>query len=345
MSIQRFLLTLRWRLELWKVARKTRPVIDHLRRLKAANAGRPFCGILLVEHIGDIIACEPVVERVKELYPGAFVVWVVKAPYADLLTAHPKLDAVVPVDSLLTARQIVLSRVFDHEIDLHVNRKPTELKDFLYHNRSGDPAIDANSYAKHGNLLQILSKAAGLEPRSGTPRLYHPQAAVAAVDRLELPDHFIAVHTTSNVDRKDWPAEKWTTLAEYVLEHYDTHVVEIGLTQTITTDHSRFISLCGKVALAQSAEIVRRAAFFIGVDSGPAHMANAWQRPALLLFGDYPTDTFNPFDGYYAEHADAVILRSPVLLRELSVDAVATALEASPLWQSAHVDRLSHRAS
>src|SRR5512146_450240 len=82
-------------------------LIRHLRRLKSSDWQRTFCGILLVEHIGDIIACEPVVGWVKREYPDARVAWIVKAKYAEILSAHPDLDAVVTVDSLLSVASVV----------------------------------------------------------------------------------------------------------------------------------------------------------------------------------------------------------------------------------------------
>ena len=87
----------------------------------------------------------------------------------------------------------------------------------------------------------------------------------------------------------------------------------------------------------ETAELIRRSTFFLGVDSGPAHMANAWRRPALLLFGRYrSSDTFNPFEGYYSDRAESVILRYPGTLSDQPADSVIAALEASVLWNEAH---------
>jgi len=100
------------------------------------------------------------------------------------------------------------------------------------------------------------------------------------------------------------------------------------------------MSLCGKLSIIETAELVRRSAFFVGVDSGPAHMANAWRRPALLLFGRFNgSDTFNPYEGYYLEATETAILRYPGPLREQQVSTVIAALEASPIWQETHGHR------
>ncbi len=348
--------SVRWRLEAarlrrdlllrrprtWRAARKARAVIEQLARIKAANPGRPFCGILLIEHIGDIIACEPIIAQVRDARPSAFIVWLVNRKFADLLASHPALDAMVFVDSLLSVERIIDSRVFDYAVDLHVNSKPTEVAERLYQKTLGDPGIDARTYISKGSLLRSFSLAAGIEPRAAAPTIYVPSEAVSAIDRRALPDSFVVVHAMSNGDYKNWSAPKWRDLVRYILDHYETHVIEIGLESGIDFEHPRFTTLCGSLSIMETAELIRRSAFFVGVDSGPAHMANAWRRPGLLLFCRYlGSDTFMPFEGFYAERAETVILRYPGPLREQPVSSVIAALEASPMWKESGLSRAS----
>lgn len=339
-TLRQYYFGLRRRAPRWRAAWTARPAIRYLRRLKVSNPGRPFCGILLLEHIGDIIACEPVIGQLRRVHPDAFIVWVVRPAYRSLLTSHPQLDAVVCADSLFEVAEIVRSKVFDQTVDLHVNLKATNVTDVYYDKQSGDPSIDVYNYFLNGSLLAALSKGAGLEPSSEAPTIYVPESAMAAVRDLALPDHVVVVHTISNMASKDWGRAKWHDLVEYILEHYDTHVIEVGLSRSIDVDHQRFISLCGKLSIVETAEVIRRAAFFLGIDSGPAHMANAWRTPALLLFGRmYGSDAFNPYDGYYAMAADSVILRYQGPLCDLTADEAISALESSELWQAASRNR------
>ena len=312
-----------------------RPVIAELARMKAANTRR-LVGILLVEHIGDIIACEPIIRQLRAEEPDALILWITKKQYASLVASHPQLDAVLHAETMLEAREIVRSGVLHKHVDLHVNLKPTEVEGLLYPKSWGDPSITASNYFHHGSLLSSLSKGAGLKPFLEAPNIHVPAEAVEAVDELSLPDRFIAVHTTSTTDFKDWSPERWRDLVGHLLDKYDTHVVEVGLRSSIDLDHPCFTSLCGKLSLMQTAEVVRRAAFFIGIDSAPAHMANAWARPGLVMFGKFPSDDFNPFEGYYATHAKDVILRNPGFVRDFLANDVLAALEAGRLWQAAY---------
>ncbi len=290
--------------------------------------------------MGDIIACEPVIAQLRTAHAEAFVVWVAKPGFAPLLASHPGLDAIVFVDSLLSVERITESGVFDIQWDLHVNSKPTEVARRPYRKNVGDPAIDYPAYIGKGSLLQSFSLAAGIEPHSCAPTMYLPSAVVGAIDRLSLPDHFIVVHAESNYRQKDWSSPNWRELVRHIVDHYDTHVIEVGLKGVIDVEHPRFTTLSGKLSIVETAELIRRAAFFIGLDSGPAHMANAWRRPALLLFSRYyGSDMFNPFEGYYREAADTVVLRYPGPLREQTTSTVISALEASAMWKETHGHR------
>ena len=48
-------------------------------------------------------------------------------------------------------------------------------------------------------------------------------------------------------------------------------------------------NLCGQTGIAESAEIIRRATLFIGIDSGPSHLANAVKTPGVILFDRHLT--------------------------------------------------------
>ena len=54
----------------------------------------------LVEHLGDIVACEPVARYVKAKYPGCKVSWVVNDTFRELVDYNPYIDATVTVECL-----------------------------------------------------------------------------------------------------------------------------------------------------------------------------------------------------------------------------------------------------
>jgi len=327
-----------------EAARDARAAVREIRRFKAADPSRDVCGILLVEHLGDIIACEPVIRWVRAHYPASRVVWVVKPGYAPLLTAHPGVDAVITVRSLASVASIVRSGVLSMAIDLHVNNKPTGIPGVVHTKAWGNPQVDARSYLHEASLLGAFSKAAGIEELSGAAEMYLPAGTKTVVDRLDLPPRFVAVHTTSNDSARDWPISEWLELVTYVTSECGLAMVEVGLAATLPADQPSVISLCGKLSVVETAEVIRRAGFFIGVDSGPAHMANVWRRPSLILLSRFHGHDWRPYEGFFAEHSNERLLRHPERLSTLPAARVIERLRHDDQWTQFVNEGLSNSA-
>ena len=61
----------------------------------------------------------------------------------------------------------------------------------------------------------------------------------------------------------------------------------------------------------ETAEVIRRADLFIGIDSGPAHLANAVGTPGVILLGAYGGfRSYLPYSGGYATGMAADIIRA-----------------------------------
>jgi ADP-heptose:LPS heptosyltransferase len=290
-------------------------------------------GILLTEHIGDVIACEPVIGWAHDKAPNALVVWIIGTRYAELLQNHPRLDALFTVDSLAAIAPIIRSGVLDVAIDLHINRKPTDVPNVLHMKAWGDPSIDFDTFVREGSLLRALTKAAGIEQFSHAAHLYVPASAQAKVDSLGLPSRFVVVHPTSNDPTRDWSMDEWARLTQYIADDCRLPIVEIGLEPKIGQRPPSIVSVAGSLSIMETAEVIRRAAYFIGIDSGPAHMANALRTPSLILLGRFRGHDWCPYEGYFRERADARLLRHKEPVAALSAGAVIERLRGDHEWR------------
>ena len=54
----------------------------------------------LLEHLGDVVACEPVVRHIKHEYPGATLVWAIMPNYRELIDSNPLIDETIVLDCL-----------------------------------------------------------------------------------------------------------------------------------------------------------------------------------------------------------------------------------------------------
>ena len=60
--------------------------------MRITSISKPVVGILLAEHLGDIVAAEPIIAALRNKHPKARIVWIVKDLYQGLLENHPQID-------------------------------------------------------------------------------------------------------------------------------------------------------------------------------------------------------------------------------------------------------------
>src|SRR5207248_2139058 len=103
-------------------------------------------------------------------------------------------------------------------------------------------------------------------PLSEAPRLYIPEAIRRKVDSLRLPRNFVAVHCSSNEASKDWPASNWQALSRRLGDRCGTELIEVGTHSVLGGRIAHCRPLCGSLSLLESAEVIRRARLFVGID-------------------------------------------------------------------------------
>ncbi|HEX8460371.1 MAG TPA: glycosyltransferase family 9 protein, partial [Segetibacter sp.] len=256
-------------------------------------------------------------------YKNSYVIWGISSNYAELLEQHNKVDKLFRFKSF--SEWIMLSQILDkikwltdETIDLHIDERRC-LKYGKKLKKKVKPTHQFFFTTK--NLLQAFSYSAGLPELNAAPTFF-----INPAKRHEgLPKNYLVFHTQSNFYLKDWQPEKWETLA-VTLNEMGFYVVEVGLNQQIKKAGPKYIDFTGKQSLQVIANIIKEAAFFIGVDSGFAHMANALKKDGLVMIGHYRKDEFdfnyyNPFSGLYA-HPHYILYPEKGRLNELAVSGV-----------------------
>ena len=112
----------------------------------------------------------------------------------------------------------------------------------------------------------------------------------ADITRFDLPERFALLIPGASPGRpaKRWPVENFAALAAAL----DIPAVILGgpteasLGATITQTAPGARDLTGKTSFADIAALARRAAFCIGNDTGPTHLAAVAGCPTLALFGE-----------------------------------------------------------
>ncbi len=308
--------------EIWKYRYRkyTNVMVSTLRWLKTIigikihrifNPKTQFIGVLLAEHFGDIVACEPLSEEIKKLYPNSKVYWIVRKPYRELLDFNPYVDAVIEEYSVFYSILLNQLNTFDIFLNCHLSglRRYLYLQKTLQNPIAISKNILTNNYFDYGNILDVFAKVSGLPTVNDAPKIYIPQHVENSVNQLSLPNRLIVIHCHSNYSPKDWQIYYWEKLVSDLLSEFDYHVIEIGLKSTLNIYHSQYHNFCGKLSLLETAEVIKRATYFIGIDSGPAHFANAVGTYGILLFGKLGDfEDYMPYSGSYQDKSNATFI-------------------------------------
>jgi ADP-heptose:LPS heptosyltransferase len=98
----------------------------------------------------------------------------------------------------------------------------------------------------------------------------------------------LAVHVGAGTSAKRWPTSHWRDLiGRFIAEGWRVIMVggpdDVSIAGSIEP-HPRLLDWTGLLAVTETAALLERADFFIGSDSGPAHIAASAGIPSLVLF-------------------------------------------------------------
>ncbi len=161
--------------------------------------------------------------------------------------------------------------------------------------RGGNEREIASEYRHLAEVLGLPTDRFAME----IPRGADETAKVAAMlKKAGLTGDFVAVCPFTTRDHKHWFEDRWSALIELVRARVGVGVALLGgpgdraaadrilggVADSVP-DSPPLIDLVGRTTLGEAAAVVSRCSGLVGVDTGLSHMAHAFGRPAVLLFG------------------------------------------------------------
>ena len=261
--------------------------------------------IIRFSSIGDIILTTPVVRCLKQQLPNAQIHYLTKYGYRGIVQSNPYIDKVhVLEENLPEIISQLNAEKFDFIIDLHNNLRTLKVKRAL-------KDVQAFSFEKLNMQKWLLTAVkVNLLPRIHIVDRYMKTVETMGVrnDGLGLDyfipekeivpdDHiphshilgFIAIVIGAAHATKKLPLAKLQQLCAEI----DHPIILLGgpedrkLGDEIALiDDVKIYNACGKFSLNESADLVRKAKIVITHDTGLMHIAAAFKKPIISVWGN-----------------------------------------------------------
>lgn len=275
--------------------------------------------IIRFSSIGDIVLTTPVIRCLRKKYPQATIHYLTKKKFATILQSNPYLDKVLLLeDNFNSTLEEIENEEYDYIIDLHHNLRTLRIKNLIR---------DIPFYSF--NKLNIKKWIYTNFKLNTLPHVHIVDRYMATVEKLGVVndglglDYFIpegekvkegdipfshlhgyvAVAIGAAHNTKKLPVEKLKELVEKI-EH---PIILLGGKEDFSngeqiaeTDAIKIYNACGKFSLNESADIVRNAKIVISHDTGMMHIAAAFKKNILSVWGNtVPSFGMTPYKTNY----------------------------------------------
>lgn len=272
--------------------------------------------VIRFSSIGDIVLTTPVLRCIRQQRPDAHIHLLTKQEFAPVVAANPNLDKIHYLDDDLPATiKILKEEKFDYVADLHQNLRTARVKSAL-----GVKETHAFPKLNVQKWLFVNLKLNLMPDKSIVERYFEAVAPLGIRNDGQGLDYFIPEAALTTND--DIPTSHWTGYVACVIGgSYNTKKFPIAKWQEFFAlvpypvillggpddrDEGRLIAeqdpikiynSCGKFNLSESAHLVQRARVVVSNDTGLMHIAAAFGRPIVSLWGNTAPD-FGMFPYY-----------------------------------------------
>lgn len=278
--------------------------------------------VLRFSSIGDIVLTSPVLRCIKQQLPGTELHFATKQVFADLVRHNPHVDRVHELgDDLRDLGRRLKAEGFDHVVDLHHNLRTARIKRALGVKASSFPKRNIEKWLlvnfKHDRMprehvvdrymhtveeLGVRNDGQGLE-------LFIPASEQVPMD--QLPPAHAAGYTVIAVGAahatKRLPPHRLVELAGLIpgplvlVGGAEDQAVARAIASAVG---ARAFDATGRYSILGSASLIARARAVVAHDSGAMHIAAAFQRPLVSVWGNtVPAFGMGPYMPQHPERA------------------------------------------
>lgn len=284
--------------------------------------------VIRFSSIGDIILTSPVVRALKQQVPGAEVHFLTKAEFAPLVAHSPYIHRMHTLgDDLREVLPALRQERFDLVVDLHHNARTLRVKRALgvprksFHKANVEKWLLVNlkmdRMPRHadGRPLHIVDRYLGTVAHLGVKNdgrgldLFIPPEREVDLSTLPPPhrDGYVALCIGGGHATKRLPTERSVALAQrikgpiVIIGGPDGSAVARVIADAVG---GRAYDATGRYDLLGSASLIRQARSVIAHDSGAMHMASAFRKNVVSVWGNtVPLFGMGPYIPEHPERA------------------------------------------
>jgi lipopolysaccharide heptosyltransferase I len=326
--------------------------------------------IVRLTALGDVIHGLPVACALRAAMPDAVLGWVVEGRSAELLAGHPALDHVITAPrrwmksprAILDLRRQLRELEFDVTIDLQCLTKSAVAAWLSGASRrigkAGEHGRELSRWL-HNELVAV----GGRHVIDHYLEMLRPLGIDDPEVRFDLPERvvdarmaddflhgaglwrreFAVLNPGAGWPSKIWPADRYGDLAVRLRDAHGLRSVAVwgdanerALAEAIVAGSRGAAVLAPPTSILELAALSRRAAIFIGSDTGPMHLAVAVGTPTISLHGPSVAEwcgAYGPHNvrlqaAYEGGSANYRRRASDAAMREIAVDMVAAACDS-----------------
>jgi heptosyltransferase-2 len=286
--------------------------------------------IIRFSSIGDIVLTTPVIRCLKKQVPDAEVHFLTKEAFRPILQHNPYIDR---LHVLAHSWELMIHELkdenYDYVIDLHHNLKTLKVKKALGKKSFSFHKLNIEKYIYTSIKVNILPRVHIVDRYLDTLKTFGARNDGAGLDyfiseteettRNDIPaSHYagyIACVIGAAHGTKRWPVNKWKEFARRM----DHPLILLGGKEDAdngreiaSVDDVKVYNACGKFSLNESADLVRKSKVVVTNDTGLMHIAAAFKRPVISLWGNTV-----PSFGMYPYYGDHAVTNSILQVRKL----------------------------
>ncbi|MFQ5695855.1 MAG: glycosyltransferase family 9 protein [Terriglobia bacterium] len=289
--------------------------------------------VIRLRSLGDALLLTPALRALKRWRADLRLSVLLYSRFAPLLVGNPDLEEVIEFEPSGPAAPRAIARVtagirrrrFAACFNLHggtLSALLTRLSgapqrvgfryfrfQFAYNVAAPEPRDFYGRDRLHSVERQLAPfYAAGLPPGKIPPLQVFPQAAARASVAQKLAARGVApgtryavVHPVSRIVTQEWPCARYAALARLLEEEHGLVPVfhsgpgEEAKLDAVEQAYGKTLLRMEGLGVPELVALIEGAVLFVGVDSGPAHVAAALGRPVVVLFGSMDSAAWRPW--------------------------------------------------